>query len=91
MEDDRTNCNIRNWTISLVQGDAQSFDLIYHHYGHRIFGISRSKFHLSVGDTEEIVREVFVKLWKNRSSIDPDRSKHYRSLVNIGSITPKHP
>ena len=91
MEDDRTNSKIRNWTIGLVQGDVQSFDLIYHHYGHRIFGISRSKFHLSVGDAEEIVQDVFVKLWENRSSIDLDRSKHCRSLVNIGSIAPKHP
>jgi len=91
MEDNRTNSKIRNWIIGLVQGDVQSFDLIYYHFGHRIFGISRLKFHLSVGDAEEIVQDVFVKLWKNRSSIDPDCSKHYGSLVNIRSIAPKHP
>jgi len=74
MKVDKTNSKIVNWIKGLVQGDAQSFDLIYHHYAHRIFGISRSKFHLSVEDSEEIVQDVFVKLWKNRAGIDPDRS-----------------
>lgn len=74
MEVDRVNSKINNWTIGLVQGDVQNFDLIYHYYAHRIFGTSRSKFHLSVEDSEEIVQDVFVKLWNNRSGIDPDRS-----------------
>lgn len=74
MENDLTNSKIKNWTIGLVQGDAQSFDLIYHHYANRIFRISRLKFHLSVEDSEEIVQDVFVKLWKNKSGLDPDRS-----------------
>ena len=74
MVDDWTNRKIKNWVIDLVQGKTQSFDLIYHHYAHRIFGMSRSKFCLSVEDSEEVVQDVFVKLWKNRSGIDPERS-----------------
>ena len=74
MVDDWTNRKIKNWVIDLVQGNTQSFDLIYHHYAHRIFGMSRSKFYLSVEDSEEVVQDVFVKLWKNRSGIDPERS-----------------
>ena len=74
MKAEPTNTKIENWTLGLLRGDTQSFDLIYHHYAHRIFGMSRSKFRMSVEDSEEIVQDVFVKLWKNRAGIDPDRS-----------------
>lgn len=53
----------------MKNGDMASFDIIYRTYSKRLFG-----FILQIikndSDAEEIVQEVFVKIWESRGHID---------------------
>jgi len=53
----------------LKNGDMASFDIIYRTYSKRLFG-----FVLQIikndSDAEEIVQEVFIKIWESRHQID---------------------
>jgi len=53
----------------LKNGDMASFDVIYRTYSKRLFG-----FVLQIikndSDAEEIVQEVFIKIWESRHQID---------------------
>lgn len=53
----------------LKEGDILAFDALYEKYCKRIFAfiIRYVKFE---ADAEEIVQEVFLKIWENRSKID---------------------
>ncbi len=58
---------------ALKNGNALAFDELFRIYGKRLY-------HFSVGylkskaDAEEVVQEVFMKIWHNRSSLDPGLS-----------------
>ncbi len=59
--------------ISLSQGDEHSFFALYEHYSHALF----SNVFRMVKDrqvSEEIVQDVFLKVWQKRSTIDPNRN-----------------
>jgi len=47
-----------------------TFDELFHKYSKKVYGISKS-FCLSHQDAEEIVQEVFIKLWNNIKNLDP--------------------
>ncbi|MNJ96330.1 putative RNA polymerase sigma factor FecI [compost metagenome] len=58
---------------SLSQGDELSFFILYERYSHALF----STVFRMVKDkqvSEEIVQDVFLKVWQKRSTIDPNRS-----------------
>ncbi len=55
--------------ILLKNGDMQAFDKIYNKYCKRLFGfVVRYVKHEE--DAEEIVQEVFIKIWENRDKIN---------------------
>lgn len=54
-------------------GDSQAFKLLYNKYAPKIFGFAYS-FFKSKERSEEIVQEVFLKIWKDRGSLRPDLS-----------------
>lgn len=59
--------------ISLSNGNEQSFFALYDEYSHTLF----STIFRMVKDrqvSEEIVQDVFLKVWQKRSSIDPNRA-----------------
>ncbi|WP_394676721.1 RNA polymerase sigma factor [uncultured Sphingobacterium sp.] len=59
--------------ISLSQGNEQSFFALYDQYSHALF----STIFRMVKDrevSEEIVQDVFLKVWQKRSTIDPNRN-----------------
>ena len=59
--------------ISLSHGDEHSFFALYERYSHALF----SNVFRMVKDrqvSEEIVQDVFLKVWQKRSTIDPNRS-----------------
>ncbi|WP_423130535.1 RNA polymerase sigma factor [Gaoshiqia sp. Z1-71] len=62
-----------NWVLALKKGDAQAFDAIFRMYGKRLYyfawGYLKSK-----PEAEEVVQEVFLKIWKNREGLNPDLS-----------------
>ena len=57
----------------LIEGDELAFQKIYRLYSPGLYG------HLlrlvkSVPQTEEILQDVFLKVWEYRASIDPEKS-----------------
>lgn len=55
--------------ILLKEGDMQAFDEIYNKYCKRLFGfVVRYVKHEE--DAEEIIQEVFIKIWENRDKIN---------------------
>lgn len=59
--------------ILFKDGDVLAFDTIYKNYSHRLYGFVY-KFIKQEEDTEEIIQEVFIKLWQSRSKIDLNSS-----------------
>lgn len=52
----------------LISGDKKALDTLFYRYSKRIYYFSMSYFH-NKEESEEIVQEVFLKLWTNRKSI----------------------
>ena len=57
----------------LTEGDEQAFEKIYQAYGPRLYP-KLLRLVKSVSPTEEILQEVFIKIWEYRASIDPEKS-----------------
>ena len=57
----------------LKNGSAKAFDEIFGFYGKRLYYFSLG-YLKSEAESEEIVQEVFYKIWKNRQAINPDLS-----------------
>ena len=53
----------------LKKGDMQAFDTLYEQYSQKIYGFVL-RYIKQEADAEEIVQEVFYKIWKSRSRID---------------------
>ncbi len=58
---------------SLRNGDLEAFDLVYKKYGDRLFGFALS-YLKSKEETEELVQEVFLKIWENRKNLKKESS-----------------
>lgn len=52
----------------LRRGESRAFDEIYHLYSRRVYRFAYS-FLKNKPDAEEIVQEVFLRIWKNRKKI----------------------
>lgn len=61
------------WVKNLKRGDALAFEELFHMYGKRLYHFSLG-YLKSKPDAEEIVQEVFLKIWHLRASLDPDLS-----------------
>lgn len=57
----------------LKAGNPYSFEQIYHLYSKKVYGVARS-FYLDHDDAEEMIQEVFFKIWVNRTNINPSLS-----------------
>ena len=64
----KANANIELLNL-LKKGDMTAFDIIYKKYCKRLYGfvIRYVKYEI---DAEEIVQEVFIKIWENREKIN---------------------
>lgn len=56
---------------SIKEGDRKAFDLLFKNYAQNIYRFSYS-YLKSKEDAEEIVQEVFIKLWDKRSTLRID-------------------
>ena len=59
--------------IRLIEGDAKAFERIYYKYVERVYYFA-IRYLKDESETEEIVQEVFTKIWESRLNIDPDMS-----------------
>ncbi|MCC8424575.1 RNA polymerase sigma factor [Mucilaginibacter sp. UR6-11] len=56
----------------LKKGDRLAFEHLYHNYKHRLYGNLR-KILKSDSAAQELLQQLFVKIWENRLSLDPDK------------------
>ena len=57
----------------LVAGDAESFREIYEHYQGKIF-LFALRLTKSKSEAEEVIQEVFVRLWEKRENIKVEKN-----------------
>jgi len=63
----------RQLVIELKNGNHHSFKQLYGTYAPKLFAFSR-KYLQSQEDAEEIVQEVFLRIWEKRQNIDENQS-----------------
>ena len=57
----------------LQRGDHEAFDQIFNKYGNKLFGFALS-YLKSKEETEELVQDVFLKIWENRKNLKKEYS-----------------
>ncbi len=68
------SCNITKETVlALKNGDHAAFESIFLFYFNKVKYFING-FIKSESDAEELAQEIFVRIWTNRDSIDPDRN-----------------
>ena len=63
----------RELVIRLCESDNFAFEKLYYQYVERAYGFA-IHFLRNSSEAEEVVQEVFTKLWENRHKINPDLS-----------------
>lgn len=63
----------RNTITRLRRGDREAFACLYRRYWRKVYHFT-SLYITSGADVEEVVQDVFVKLWENRARIDESQS-----------------
>lgn len=61
------------WIFALKEGNLKAFSELFDRYGKRIFRFSMG-YLKSVENAEEIVQEVFLKIWNNRHELSAQKS-----------------
>src|SRR6185295_4037037 len=59
--------------LRMLQNDELAFEKIYRLYSPKLYG-KLLRLLKSVPQTEEILQDVFLKVWEYRASIDPEKS-----------------
>jgi len=68
-----TNLIEKRLLVQLRDGDVKAFEQLYFSYSARIFG-NILKMVKSVEIAEEILQDLFQRIWEKRTSIEPDKS-----------------
>lgn len=63
----------RELLLLLSKGNQAAFEKIYYHYSAKLLG-NITRLVKSESVAAELLQELFIKLWNNRESIDPDKS-----------------
>ena len=72
--------------LELIQGNSSALKKIYKFYGSRIFFFINSYTH-NKEITEELVQDVFIKLWNKREKLDTSKSiKNYIYTIAKHSV-----
>ncbi len=67
------NESLEDWIGLLKEGDAKAFDLLFGRYAKRLYGFAAG-YLKSKEEAEEIVQEVFLKIWENRIELSAQKS-----------------
>ncbi|MEI2275034.1 RNA polymerase sigma-70 factor [Sphingobacterium sp. ML3W] len=85
MKSKAEDLNYTEWIIRLNAGEMIAFEWLYNTYKHQLAG-NLIKLVKSSDVAEDILHDVFVKVWENRTKIDPQRSFEgylYRIAANM--------
>ncbi|MEL7586419.1 MAG: RNA polymerase sigma-70 factor [Prolixibacteraceae bacterium] len=78
--------NEKDLITGLKNDDAVAFDLLFQLYGQKLYGFAL-KYLKSESEAEEMVQEVFVRLWENRRLLKSDYSfKSYLFTIALNQI-----
>jgi len=66
----------------LQAGNQKAFERIYELYSHSTYGIIYSIIK-DAPISEEILQDVFIKIWNNASSYNPDKGRFFTWVLNI--------
>lgn len=69
-------------TALLQKGDQQAISLLYRHYSAALFGIV-SRMIPSKELAEEVLQDVFIKIWDNADKFDPQKGRLFTWLAQI--------
>lgn len=70
----------------LQKGNVDAFDSLFEVYSNKLYGFAL-KYFKNETDAEELVQEVFVKVWENRKSLKTDLSfKSYLFTIALNQI-----
>ncbi len=76
----------RKLVQSLQKGNVAAFDTLFEIYSPKLFGFAL-KYFQNEADAEELVQEVFVKVWENRHSLKSELSfKSYLFTITLNHI-----
>jgi len=64
---------IRNWVRKISESDQKAFDRLFRHFYAQLVRFA-CKYVKSKATASDIVQESFVRLWKKRQTLDPQRS-----------------
>ena len=62
-----------DWILALKEGNLWAYNELFERYGNRLYRFSIG-YLKSAQDAEEIVQEVFLKIWKNREELSDQKS-----------------
>ena len=72
-----------NGLVQLLQkGNVEAFDSLFEVYSQKLFGFALKYFKNEM-DAEELVQEVFVKVWENRQKLKSELSFKCNSSKNL--------
>jgi RNA polymerase sigma-70 factor (ECF subfamily) len=77
--------NIPSAVSKLREGDEVAFSQLFEFFRPKVFNTSR-KMNLGIEDAEEIVQEVFLIIWKNRSNLNSELSFNAYLLTILKSL-----
>lgn len=76
----------RKLVQSLQKGNVAAFDTLFEIYSPKLFGFAL-KYFQNEAEAEELVQEVFVKVWENRHSLKSELSfKSYLFTITLNHI-----
>lgn len=71
--DNKTNPSEQEIVSRLRDGESYAFELLYHRYKYQL-AANLLKLLKSEELAEEVLQELFIRIWEGRESLDPDKS-----------------
>ena len=83
MSNNQRNGGLENEIVLLLgQGDRQAISLLYKNYSGSLFGII-SRMIPATEVAEEVLQDVFIKVWDNADKYDPTKGRLFTWLAQI--------
>ena len=80
---------VAGWAQDIKNGDAGSFEKLFNHYCQSLINFSR-RYVWDKQIAENIVQDIFVRVWTNRSNLDPSKSIKSYLFTSVKNESLKH-